>query len=99
MKKHLIAGLLAAGLSGGTVVAFASSDAEFIPPKQPILVMEQAVALAKHYGQGTVIKVELERQGERPLYEAKVADARGEVRALTIDAHTAELLENQLVSR
>lgn len=99
MKKHLIAGLVAAGLSGGVAVALASSGGEFIPPKQPILVMEQAVALAKHYGQGTVIKVELEREGERHLYEAKVADARGEVRALTIDAHTAELLENQLVAR
>lgn len=99
MKKYLIASLAAAGLSGGVAVAFASSGGEFIRPTQPILVMEQAVALAKHYGQGTVIKVELERQGERHLYEAKVADARGAVRAITIDAHTAELLQNQLVSR
>ncbi len=99
MKKHLVAGLAAAGLSGGVAVALASSDSEFTPPKQPILVMEQAVALAKHYGRGTVIKVELERQGERRLYEAKVADARGGLRALTIDARTAELLGNRLASR
>ncbi len=99
MKKHLVAGLAAAGLSGGLAVAFASSDAEFIPPKQPILVMDQAVPLAKHYGRGKVIKVELERQGERRLYEAKVTDTRGDVRALTIDARTAELLETRLVSR
>jgi uncharacterized membrane protein YkoI len=57
--------------------------------------MEQAVALAKHYGQGTVIGVELERKSERDLYEAKVVDERGEVRELKIDARTAVLLENQ----
>lgn len=99
MKKYLIASLAAAGLSGGVAVAFASSGGEFIRPTQPILVMEQAVALAKHYGQGTVIKVELERKGERGVYEATVADERGAVRELKIDARTAELLENQLVSR
>lgn len=99
MKKHLILGLVTAGLCGGVAVAFASSDGEFVPPKQPILVMEQAVALAKHYGQGTVIKVELEREGERHRYETRVADARGDVRALTFDAHTAVLLENQRVAR
>ena len=99
MKKHLISGLAAAGLCGAVAIAFASNGGEFAPPKQPILVMEQAVALAKHYGRGTVIKVEMERQGERYLYEAKVADTRGDVRALTIDARSAELLENRLVSR
>lgn len=99
MKKYLIASLLVAGLSGGVAVAQASSDGKYIPPKQPILVMEQAVALAKHYGQGTVIEVELERKDGRHRYEAKVAGERGKVRELTIDAHTAELLDNQLVSR
>ena len=99
MKKYLIASLLVAGLSGAVAVAHASSGGNYIPAKQPILVMEQAVALAKHYGQGTVIKVELERKDGRHLYEAKVAGTRGNVRELTIDAHTAELLENQLVSR
>jgi uncharacterized membrane protein YkoI len=95
MRKYLIASLVVTGLSGGVAVALASSGGESTPAKQPILVMEQAVALAKHYGQGTVIEVELERKGERDLYEAKVADERGEVRELKIDARTAVLLENQ----
>jgi uncharacterized membrane protein YkoI len=95
MKKYLIASLVVAGLTGGVAVALASSGGESTPAKQPILVVEQAVALAKHHVPGTVIKVELERKGERDLYEVKVASERGEMRELKIDAHTAELLENQ----
>jgi uncharacterized membrane protein YkoI len=95
MKKYLIASLMVAGLSGGAAVALASSGGESVAPGQPILVMEQAVALAKHHGQGTVIEVELKRKGERDIYEAKVADQRGGVREIKIDARTAVLLESQ----
>jgi uncharacterized membrane protein YkoI len=95
MKKYLITSLFVAGLSGGAAVALASSSGESVPATQPILVTEQAVALAKHHGRGTVIEVELERRGERDLYEAKVADDRGEVRELKIDARTGVLLESQ----
>lgn len=93
MKKYLIAGLLTAGISG--VAMAASDDVESTSAKQPILVMEQAVALAKHYGQGAVTKVEFERKGDRNLFEAKIARDNGDVRKLYIDAHTAEVLDNQ----
>jgi uncharacterized membrane protein YkoI len=99
MKKYLIASLVVAGLSGGAAVALASSTGESVSTKPPILVMEQAVALAKHHGQGTVIEIGLERKGERDIYEAKVADERGEVREIKIDARTAVLLESQRDNR
>lgn len=94
MNKYLIVSLVMAGLSGGAAVALASSGGESIPAKKPMLAMEQAVALAKHYGQGAVIKVELERKGQRDLYEAKVANGRSEVHELRFDARTAELLKS-----
>jgi uncharacterized membrane protein YkoI len=94
MKKGLIASVLVAALFGGAS-AFAASVGGFTLPKQPILLMERAVVLARYYGHGTVIKVELDRRGERYLYKARVATENGEIRRLDIDAHTAELLENK----
>lgn len=95
MKKYLIAGVVAMGLSGGVLVSFAASDSESVPQKQPPLVIEQAVALARHYGQGAVVKVELEQKDARDLYEANVQGGNGELRKLYIDANTAEVIQNR----
>ncbi|BAU49395.1 hypothetical protein SVA_2847 [Sulfurifustis variabilis] len=92
MKKYLIAGFVIAGLSGGIGAAVASSGDESVQPAQPRLVIEQAVALAKHQVPGTVIEAELEHEGARDLYEVKVEDKAGRMHKIRIDAATAERL-------
>lgn len=92
MKNYLIASIVAAGLAGGIGTALASSGSESVQPKQPRILIEQAVALAKHQVPGTVIKAELEREGARHLYEVNVEDKAGRKHKIRIDANTAERL-------
>lgn len=90
MKNYLTATLVVAGLSAS--IAATSSADESIRPTHTMLVIEQAIALAKHQVPGTVIKAELEREGARDLYEVKVQDKEGRLHKFKFDAATAERL-------
>jgi uncharacterized membrane protein YkoI len=60
---------------------------------QPVLDLARALGIADEHVHGEVLKVELERDDDRFVYEIKVLAGNGRVREIRLDAHTGSLIE------
>lgn len=60
-----------------------------------IVPLETILQKARQDQPGRVVETELERKGDRYVYEVKVVDDKGAVRELRYDAKSAELLETE----
>lgn len=61
-----------------------------------IAPVESVIALARTAQPGTIIEVELDREGGKEIYEVKVIDTQGKVRKLAYDAASLQpLLEGR----
>lgn len=58
-----------------------------------ILPLEQILQTAREHHTGRVLETELEREGDRYVYEIELLDESGQVWELEFDAATGELLE------
>ena len=104
--KPVIKATLAA--IGGTVLltmstmALSSSDhdkARSLKEGGEIVPLETILNKAKTDQPGRVVETELERKGERYVYEIKIVDDKGTVRELKYDAKTGELLKRERESK
>lgn len=91
MKRYLKAGAVATGMLA-SVAGMLAWGGEEIVPGEPRIVLEQAVAIARHQVPGTVVEAELDTEGRRDIYEVKVRDPQGRMHEIKIDAATAERL-------
>lgn len=60
-----------------------------------ILTLEQILELARLQHPGRVLETELERKGERYIYEVELLDDSGEVWEMKFDASTGKLLKEE----
>jgi uncharacterized membrane protein YkoI len=60
-----------------------------------ILTLEQILELARQQHPGRVLETELERKGERYIYEVELLDDSGEVWEMKFDASTGKLLKEE----
>jgi uncharacterized membrane protein YkoI len=60
-----------------------------------ILSLETILEKARKDQPGRVVETELERKGERYVYEIKIVDDKGGVRKLKYDARTGELIKRE----
>jgi uncharacterized membrane protein YkoI len=64
-----------------------------------ILSLETILEKARKDQPGRVVETELERKGERYVYEIKVVDDKGRVTELKYDARTAEQIKRETKGR
>ena len=79
-------------------VAFASGDhdkARALKQSGEIMSLETILEKARKDQPGRVVETELERKGERYVYEIKIVDDKGGVRELKYDAKTGEPLKRE----
>jgi uncharacterized membrane protein YkoI len=62
-------------------------------PGRPLIPLAKILELTSRHVPGEVVKVELEDEHGRRLYEIKVLAANGRVRELKFDAYDAQLIE------
>lgn len=89
---------LAALLAVAAFPALASEshdDAKKLAEAGTIQPLEKILEQARRIHPGQVLETELERKGERYIYEIKLADDRGVVWELKYDARTGELLKDK----
>ncbi len=60
-----------------------------------ILSLETILEKARKDQPGRVVESELERKGERYVYEIKIVDDKGGIRKLKYDARTGELIKRE----
>lgn len=60
---------------------------------KPMIEVRTAIALATRHVAGEVLKVELEREDGRFVYEVKVLSEDGHVREVELDAQDGSLIE------
>jgi uncharacterized membrane protein YkoI len=60
-----------------------------------IVSLETILEKARKDQPGRVVETELERKGERYVYEIKIVDDKGGVRKLKYDARTGELIKRE----
>lgn len=60
---------------------------------QQVMELARALEIADTHVHGEVVKVELERDDDRFVYEIKVLADNGRVREIKLDAHTGALIE------
>jgi uncharacterized membrane protein YkoI len=60
-----------------------------------ILPLEQILQTAREHHNGRVLETELEREGDRYVYEIELLDEGGQVWELEFDAATGELLKKE----
>ena len=60
-----------------------------------ILPLQQILERARRYHEGRVLETELERKGERYIYEIELVDDQGQVWELKFDAASGELLKEK----
>jgi uncharacterized membrane protein YkoI len=60
-----------------------------------ILSLQHILERARRYHEGRVLETELERKGERYIYEIELVDDQGQVWELKFDAGSGELLKEK----
>jgi uncharacterized membrane protein YkoI len=101
MKTPIKTAATAAGAAALLVLAGAAwsdSDqdrARALKNAGDILSLETILEKARKDQPGRVVETELERKGERYVYEIKVVDDKGSVRKLRYDARTGELIKRE----
>jgi uncharacterized membrane protein YkoI len=70
-------------------------DARKLSEAGDIRPLEQILEKAQQAHPGRTLEAELERKGERYIYEIKIADHQGTVWKLKYDARTGELLKDK----
>lgn len=81
-------------------LASADSDQEHeqaraLQQQGDILSLEQILENARRLHQGRVLETELERKGDRYVYEVELVDESGQVWEMKFDAVSGELLEDE----
>ena len=64
-------------------------------PEGDILSLEQILEQARQHRSGRVLETELERKGERYIYEIELLDDSGEVWEMKFDATSGELVKEE----
>ncbi|MCM5570152.1 PepSY domain-containing protein [Burkholderiaceae bacterium FT117] len=102
--SRLLAIVIAGGLAGTTLLAAlpASADSRLrqqevrqLRESGKILPMEDILARARKAQPGQVVEVELERDGDRYVYEVKLIDQADKVHELKLDAGNGEVLRRK----
>lgn len=70
-------------------------DARKLSQAGDIRPLEQILQQAQKTHPGRTLEAELERKGERYVYEIKIADPQGTVWKMNYDAKTGELLKDR----
>jgi uncharacterized membrane protein YkoI len=70
-------------------------DARALSQAGDIRPLEQILELAQRVHPGRTLEAELERKGERYIYEIKIVDPQGTVWEMKYDARTGELLKDK----
>ncbi len=96
-RRTLISLFIAAPLALGSagLVAGDHDDAKRLKEAGDIQPLEQILAKAQTERPGRVIETELERKGERYVYEIEIVDNDGIVWELRFDAKSGELLKTK----
>lgn len=87
-----------AALLALAAVAWSDSDqdrARALKNANDIVSLETILAKARKDQPGRVVETELERKGERYVYEIKIVDDQGSVRKLKYDARTGERIKRE----
>lgn len=98
MNRRTLIGLLIAAplfLGSAVLVAGDHDDAKRLKEAGDIQPLEQILARARAEKPGRVIETELERKGERYIYEIEIVDDDGIVWELKFDAKSGELLKTK----
>lgn len=102
--SRLFAIALAAGIAGTALLSTlpASADSRLrqeevrqLRESGKILSMEEILARARKAQPGQVVEVELERDGNRYVYEVKLIDEANKVHELKLDAGSGEVLRRK----
>lgn len=102
MNKRLwiiigVAVLLVAGGIGFYITSRQSGESarrqQVLLQGQQVMELARALEIADTHVHGEVVKVELERDDDRFVYEIKVLADNGRVREIKLDAHTGALIE------
>lgn len=96
-RRTLISLFIAAPLALSSGAPFASDhdDAKRLKEAGDIQPLEQILAKARAERPGRVLETELERKGERYVYEIEIVDNDGVVWELKFDAKSGELLKTK----
>jgi uncharacterized membrane protein YkoI len=96
-RRTLISLFIAAPLAFGSAMLVASDhdDAKRLKEAGDIQPLEQILAKARAEKPGRVLETELERKGERYIYEIEIVDNDGVVWELKFDAKSGELLKTK----
>ena len=102
VSKIITVYALALGFAGlGSSIAWASQNevshdrAKSLQQTGEILPLEDIIQRAQQQHPGRVLEAELERKGERYVYEIEIADKDGTVWELYIDARSGELIKSK----
>jgi len=95
ITTSLAAGLLAAILGGPVFSSDDHEHAKTLRDSGKILPLEKVIEIAKKDRPGRVIETELERKGERYVYEIKLIDEQGRLWESKYDAVTGKRLKEE----
>lgn len=102
-SRHVIAAVLAGSLAAAGFATGPASASDRVRQQEvrqlresgKILPMEEILARARAAQPGQVVEVELDREGDRYVYEVKVIDSADKLHKLELDAGSGEVLDRK----
>jgi uncharacterized membrane protein YkoI len=80
---------------GGAYSSREYDEVRSLQQRGAILALQQILERARRYHEGRVLETELERKGERYIYEIELVDDQGQVWEMKFDAASGELLKEK----